>query len=331
MEFTIKQINEIIGGKVLGDENLIITGVSSIENSDEGDISFIKNEKFVSKVLETKASAVVSHRPIEETKKTLIIVDNPFLAFIKLLKVVSDIKQQQPRTIHPSATISKDSSIGSDVSIGANVVIGEKTQIGNNVTIYPNTFIGTNCKIGDDSTIYPNVTIREEVTIGNRVAIQSGTNIGDDGFGYLQIKGKHVKIPQVGTIEIGDDVAIGSNVTIARSALDKTVISSGVKIDNHSHIAHNVFIGEDTMLIAYAKISGGTKIGKNVMIAANASFIDNIEIGDNCIIGAASDVYKSLEAGSVVWGSPAKPHTLEKRIQVLIKKLPEIYKKTKDS
>ena len=331
MEFTIKQIQEIIGGKVLGDENLIITGVSSIENSDEGDISFIKNEKFVSKVLETKASAVVSHRPIEETKKTLIIVDNPFPAFIKLLKVISDQKQQRPRTIHPSAVISKDSSIGNNISVGANVVIDGNTQIGNNVTIYPNTFIGTNCKIGDDSIIYPNVTIREDVTIGKRVIIQSGANIGDDGFGYLQIEGKHVKIPQVGTVEIGDDVAIGSNVTIARSALDKTVISSGVKIDNHSHIAHNVFIGEDTMLIAYAKISGGTKVGKNVMIAADVSIIDNIEIGDNCIIGAASDVYNSLEAGSVVWGSPAKPHTLEKRIQVLIKKLPNIYKKIKES
>ncbi|MBS1259391.1 MAG: UDP-3-O-(3-hydroxymyristoyl)glucosamine N-acyltransferase [Candidatus Scalindua arabica] len=330
MEFTINQINEIIGGRVQGDENLIITGVSSIENSDEGDISFIKNEKLVSKVLETKASAIVTHRPIEKTKKTLIIVENPFLAFIKLLQVVSDIKQQQPRTIHPSATISENAPIGNNVSIGANVVIGGNTQIGNNVTIYPNTFIGTSCKIGDDSTIYPNVTIREDVTIGKRTIIQSGTSIGDDGFGYLQIKGKHVKIPQVGTIEIGDDVAIGSNVTIARAALDKTVISSGVKIDNHSHIAHNVFIGENTMLIGYTKVSGGTKIGKNVMIAADASFIDNIEIGDNCIIGAASDVYKSLEAGSIVWGSPAKPHTLEKRIQVLIKKLPEIYSKTKD-
>ncbi len=329
MEFTIKQINEIIGGKVLGDENLVITGVSSIENSDEGDISFIKNEKLVSKVLETKASAIVSHRPIEETKKTLIIVDNPFLAFIKLLKVISNKKQQQPRTIHPSATISKDSSIGNDISIGANVVIGRNTQIGNNVTIYPNTFIGTNCKIGDDTIIYPNVTIREEVTIGKRVIIQSGVSIGDDGFGYLQIKGKHVKIPQVGTIEIGDDVAIGSNVTIARAALDKTIISSGVKIDNHSHIAHNVFIGEDTMLIAYAKISGGVKVGRNVMIAGDVSITDHIEIGDNCIIGGASNVTKSLEAGSVVWGSPARPLTLEKRIQVLIKKLPDIYKKIK--
>jgi len=330
MEFTIKQISKIIDGKILGNDDLRITGVSSIENAEEGDISFIKNERFVSKVLQTKASAVVSHRPIEETKKTLIITDNPFFAFIKLLKIISDEKQQQPRTIHPSAVISKDSSIGNNISVGANVVIGEHTQIGHNATIFPNVFIGTNCKIGDDSIIYPNVTIREEVTIGKRVIIQSGASIGDDGFGFLQIKGKHVKIPQVGTIEIGDDVAIGSNVTIARAALDKTIISSGVKIDNHSHIAHNCTIGENTMLIAYAKLAGGVKIGKNVMIAEDVGITDHLEIGDNCMVGAASNVYKNLEPGSIVWGSPAKPITFEKRLQVLIKKLPDIYRKIKD-
>ena len=330
MEYTIKQISEIIGGNISGDENLSITGVSSIENAEEGDISFIKGEKLVSKVSDTKASAVVTHRAIDETKKTLIIVDNPFLAFIKLLQVISDQKQQRPRDIHPSAVISVESSIGDNISVGANVVIDGNTQIGRNVTIYPNVYIGTNCKIGDDSTIYANVTIREEVAIGNRAVIQSGASIGDDGFGYLQVKGKHVKIPQVGTIEIGDDVSIGSNVTIARAALDKTTIASGVKIDNHSHIAHNCTIGEDSMLIAYAKLAGGVKIGKNVMIAEDVGVTDHVVISDNCMVGAASNVYKSLEPGTVVWGSPAKPLTFEKRLQVLIKKLPDIYKKFKE-
>jgi UDP-3-O-[3-hydroxymyristoyl] glucosamine N-acyltransferase len=139
-----------------------------------------------------------------------------------------------------------------------------------------------------------------------------------------------VKIPQVGTIEIGDDVSIGSNVTIARAALDKTIISSGVKIDNHSHIAHNCTIGENSMLIAYAKLAGGVKIGKNVMIAEDVGVTDHVVIADNCMVGAASNVYKSLEPGSVVWGSPAKPIAFEKRLQVLIKKLPDIYRKTKD-
>jgi len=329
MKYTIKEVSSIIGGEVVGNDGLCITGVSSIENAEEGDISFIKNERFISKALNTKASAVVTHRPIDETDKTLIIVDDPFFSFIKLLQVISDKKQQRPRDIHPSAVISKDSSIGDNISVGANVVIEGNTQIGQNVTIYPNVYIGTSCKIGDNSIIYANVTIREEVTIGKRAVIQSGSSIGDDGFGYLQIKGKHVKIPQVGTIEIGDDVSIGSHVTIARAALDKTTIASGVKIDNHSQIAHNCTIGENSMLIAYAKLAGGVKIGKNVMIAEDVGVTDHVEIADNCMVGAASNVYKSLKPGSVVWGSPAKPITFEKRLQVLIKKLPDIYKKVK--
>lgn len=329
MKFTLKQINKIIDGKLHGNDNLLITGVSSIENSKEGDITFIKDERFVNRILKTEASAVVVHRPIKETDKALIIVDNPFLAFIKLLKLVSDQKLSQPRIIHQTAIVAKNTSLGNDISIGANVVIDENTKIGDNVTIYPNVFIGKKCEIGNCTTIFPNVTIREEVIIGKQVIIHSGTSIGDDGFGYLQIEGKHVKIPQVGTVEIGDDVEIGSNVTIARAALDKTIISNGVKIDNHSHIAHNVFIGEDTMLIAYAKIAGGAKVGKNVMIAEDVGITDHAVIGDNCMIGGGSKVYKSLKPGSVVWGSPAKPITLEKRIQVLIKKLPDIYDKIK--
>ncbi len=330
MKFTLKQINKIIGGKILGNSGLIITGVSSIENSQKGDITFIKDEKFVNKAFKTKASAIVVPGAIDQTKKSLIIVDQPFLAFTRLLKVISDRKQSQARAIHPSATIAKNASIGKRISIGANVVVDENTNLGDNVTIYPNVFIGKDCKIGNSSTIYPNVTIREDVTIGKRAIIHPGTTIGGDGFGYLQIKGKHVKIPQVGTIEIGDDVEIGSNVTIDRAALDKTIISNGVKIDNHSHIAHNVFIGEDTMLIAYAKIAGGAKIGKNVMIAEDVGITDHAVIGDNCAIGGGSNVYKSLGPGSVVWGSPAKPINLEKRIQVLIKKLPDICKRLKN-
>ncbi len=331
MKFTLKQINKIIDGKLHGNDNLLITGVSSIENSKKGDITFIKDERFVNRILKAEASAVVSHRSIKETDKALIIVDNPFLAFIKLLKLVSDQKLSQPRIIHQTAIVVKNTSLGNDISIGANVVIDENSKIGDNVTIYPNVFIGKNCRIGNCTTIFPNVTIREEVTIGKHVIIHSGTSIGDDGFGYLQIEGKHVKIPQVGTVEIGDDVEIGSNVTIARAALDKTIISNGVKIDNHSHIAHNVFIGEDTMLIAYAKIAGGAKVGKNVMIAEDVGITDHAVIGDNCMIGGGSNVYKSLKPGSVVWGSPAKPITLEKRIQVIIKKLPEIYDKIKNT
>lgn len=331
MKFTLQQINEIIDGELLGNRNTLITGVSSIDQSNEGDISFIKDETLINKIYTTKASAIVTHRSIKDTKKPLIVTKNPFLAFTKFLQVVSDKKKSQICAVHESAIIANTSFLGQNVSIGAHVVIDEETKIGNNVTLYPNVYIGKHCTIGDYSTIYPNVTIREDVQMGKRVIVHSGTTIGGDGFGYLQIKQKHVKIPQVGSVKIGDDVEIGSNVTIDRATLDKTIIGSGVKIDNHSHIAHNVVIGKNSMLIAYAKIAGGARIGKNVMIAEDVGITDHAVIGDNCIIGGGSNVYKSLEPGSVVWGSPAKPINLEKRIQVILKKLPAMYKKIKGS
>lgn len=324
MNYTLSQIQSIIGGKLIGDGNLRITGAGSIDNAAPGDITFVKDEAFAYKIHKTGASAVVVHRVVDGVKKPLIVVDNPFLAFTKFLTVISREKQKRPAGVHPTASISRNALIGKDISIGAYVVIEDNVKIGDRVTIYPNVFVGHDSAIEEDSLIYPSVTIREEVIIGKRVVIHAGTVIGDDGFGYLQVNGRHVKIPQVGTVEIGDDVEIGANVAIARAALDKTVIKRGVKIDNYSHIAHNVVIGEDSMLIAYAKIAGGAIIGKNVMIAEDVGITDHARIGDNCVIGGGSNVYKSLEPGSKVWGSPAKPINLEKRIQVLIKKLPQM-------
>lgn len=333
MDYTLSQIQSIIGGKLIGDDNLRITGVGGIDNATIGDITFVKDETYVDKIQKTEASAVVVHRRIDGVKKPLgfIVVDNPFLAFTKLLTVISSEKQKRLRGIHPTTIISRNASIGEDVSIGAYVVVEDNVKIGDNVTVYPNVFVGHNSTIGDDSVIYPNVTIREDVIIGKRAIIHAGTVIGDDGFGYLQVNGRHEKIPHVGTVEIGDDVEIGANVTIARAALNKTVIKRGVKIDNHSHIAHNVVIGEDSMLIAYAKIAGGAAIGKNVMIAEDVGITDHARIGDNCVIGGGSNVFKkNLEPGSIVWGSPAKPINLEKRIQALIKKLPQMMESLKE-
>ncbi|MCF6156431.1 MAG: UDP-3-O-(3-hydroxymyristoyl)glucosamine N-acyltransferase [Candidatus Brocadia sp.] len=325
MKFTLDEIQSVIGGKVIGNGDTCITGIASVEVAKEGDITFIKNDTLAPQAMASKASAIILHREIQALKKPQIVIENPYLAFTKFMEVVAKERYMRPIGIHPTAVISKAAIIGNDVSIGAHVVIEDNVRIGNYVTIYPNTFIGKESYLGDDTIIYANVSIRENSIIGKRVIIHCNSVIGDDGFGYLQIEKRHVKIPQIGAVEIGDDVEIGSMVTICRAALDKTIIGNGVKIDNHSHIAHNVTIGDNSMLIAYAKIAGSTKIGKHVLIAEDVGVTDHASIGDNCIIGGGSNVYKSLEAGSVVWGSPAKPITEEKRIQVLIKKLPEIY------
>ena len=325
MEYTLNKIQSIIGGKIIGNGDTIITDIASVETAKEGSITFIKEDTLIPQAMISRASAFVVHREIQALIKSQIVTENPFLAFAKFMDVVAKEKYMRPAGIHPTAIISKEAAIGKGVSIGAYVVIDDYVCIGNNVTIYPNAFVGKESRIGDDSIIYASVSVRENVTVGKRAIIHCNSVIGDDGFGYLQINGRHVKIPQVGAVEIGNDVEIGAMVTICRATLDKTIIGNGVKIDNHSHIAHNVTIGDDTMLIAYAKIAGSTKIGKNVMIAEDVGITDHVTIGDNCIVGGGSNVYKSLEPGSVVWGSPAKSINEEKRIQVLIKKLPEMY------
>lgn len=325
MKFTLNEIHAILGGKIIGDGNTCITGLASIEAAKEGDIAFVKNDVLVPQALTSRAAAIVIHREIQQLKKPQIILENPTLSFTKFLEIVAQERFKRQAGIHPTAVISKEATVGVGVSAGAHVVVEDGVTIGNYVAIYPNTFIGKGSRIGDNSVIYANVSIRENTIIGRRVTIHCNSVIGDDGFGYLQLKKKHVKIPQVGIVEIGDDVEIGAMVTICRAALDKTIIGNGVKIDNHSHIAHNVVIGDDTMLIAYAKIAGSAKIGKNVLIAEDVGITDHATIGDNCMIGGGSNVYKSLDAGSIVWGSPAKPIAEEKRIQVVIKKLPEIY------
>lgn len=329
MKYTLNQIQSIIGGKIFGEGKYLITGIASIENAREGDISFIKNDALIPKALSSQASALVVHREIPELKKPHIVIKNPFFAFTLLMDDAAKKRFARPAGTHPSAIISSSAAIGKGTFIGAYVVIEDNVVIGNNVVIYPHTFIGKDCKIGDDALIYANVSIREKCNIGKRAIIHCNSVIGDDGFGYLQIEKTHRKIPQIGTVEIGDDVEIGSMVTICRAAIDKTVIGNGVKIDNHSHIAHNVEIGDNTMLIGYAKIAGSAKIGKNVMVAEDVGITDHATIGDNCIIGGGSKVYKSLKPGAVVWGAPAKAINEEKRIQVLLRRLPEMYQSLK--
>jgi len=324
VKYRLSEIQAITGGELVGDPATVITGVASLGQAQEGDLSFVKSEKFVAQALQSRASALVAPKRLEGWSKPLLIAADPTVAFAAFLERIAAQKHAQRLGVHPSAIVGEGAKLGPQCSVGPHVVIGRDTIIGARVIIYPNVTIGDRCEIGEGTVIYSNVSIREEVKIGKRAIIQCNAVIGCDGFGFTQADGKHVKIPQVGAVEIGDDVEIGSNTTVARAALDKTIIGRGVKIDAHSHVAHNVVIGEDSMLVAYAKLSGGVKIGKGVMIAGDASFVQNIEIGDYCIIAAGAGVSHSLEPRSVVWGAPAKPMALEKRIQAILKKLPEL-------
>jgi len=325
MQKTLKEIAELIDGEVVGNGDTIITGVSGIKEAGEGDITFLANPKYFSLIEKTHASAIVTSPDVETAAKPIVRTENPSLAFAKIVSTFAPSQVKHPQGIHPTAIIGEDVTLGSDIAIGPYVVIEDEVSIGDKTIIYSGCFIGQHTKIGADTLVYPNVSIRERSTIGSRVIIHSGTVIGSDGFGFATIDGLHHKIPQIGTVEIGDDVEIGANVTIDRARFDKTVIGKGTKIDNLVQIAHNVLIGENSIIVAQVGISGSTTIGKNVILAGQVGVVGHITIGDNAIVMAQSGVSKSVPAQTTVWGYPAKPEKIAKQINACVHNLPRLY------
>jgi len=325
MQKTLKEIAEFIGGEVVGDANTVITGISGIKEASVGDITFLANPKYSPLINQTRASAVITSKDVASSPKPIIRTENPSLAFAKVISFIAPCETTHPGGIDFTVVIGKNVSLGKDVAIGAYAVIGDNVSIGDNTIIYAGCYVGHATKIGSDTLIYPNVSIRERITIGNRVIIHSGTVIGSDGFGFVALKGIHHKIPQIGTVQIGDDVEIGANVTIDRARFDKTIIGNGTKIDNLVQIAHNVIIGENSIIVSQAGISGSTVIGKNVTLAGQAGLVGHITIGDNAIVGAQAGVTKSVPEDTMVSGYPAKPHDRALKVNACVQNLPRLY------
>ncbi|MGD0336221.1 MAG: UDP-3-O-(3-hydroxymyristoyl)glucosamine N-acyltransferase [Candidatus Omnitrophota bacterium] len=325
MQKTIKEIARLVGGEIVGSGQVVITGAAGIKEAEKGDITFLANPKYLALLETTHASAVITSRDIKSAHVPIIYVDSPSLAFAQVISSFSPAGIKHPKGIHKTAIIGRGVSLGKNAAVGAYVVIEDNVSIGDETVVYSGSFIGHDSNIGSNNVIYANVSIRERVHIGNRVIIHSGAVIGSDGFGFATIEGRHHKIPQLGTVEVADDVEIGANVTIDRARFDKTVIGRGTKIDNLVHIAHNVVIGEDSIIVAQAGISGSTTIGKNVTIAGQAGLVGHITIGDGAILAAQAGVTKSVPANTTVSGYPAKPHDLAKRINACIQNLPKLY------
>ncbi len=326
---TLKEIAQLIDGEVVGNENAVITGISGIREAEDGDLTFLANSRYLNLLDVTKAAAVITSREITSASKPIIRTDNPSLAFAKLISLLLPAEQNHPSGIHPAAVIGKNVKLGRDIALQPYVVIDDEAEIGDRTIIYCGGYLGRRAKIGNDCLVYPNVTIREKVQIGDRVIIHSGTVIGSDGFGFITVNGAHHKIPQVGTVVIEDDVEIGANVTIDRARFGKTIIGRGTKIDNLVQIAHNVVVGENSIIIAQAGISGSTTIGKNVTIAGQAGLVGHITIGDNAVLAAQAGVTKSVPPNTCVSGYPAKPHEEAKRLNAFVSRLPEIAEELK--
>jgi UDP-3-O-[3-hydroxymyristoyl] glucosamine N-acyltransferase len=325
MKKTLKEIASFINGEIVGNGDTVITGVAGIEDAGAGDITFIAHPKYEAYLHKTEAAAIITSKDITQAVKPIIRVDNPSLAFVKIVSFILPSQENIPQGIHATAMIGKDVRLGKQVSLGPYVVIEDGVSIGDKTVIFGNSYIGHQSVIGRESLIYPNVSIREKVTIGNKVIIHSGTVVGSDGFGYVTVEGVHHKIPQVGTVIIEDDVEIGSNVSIDRARFDKTVIGAGTKIDNLVHIAHNCIIGKNCLIIAQVGISGSTSIGNNVILAGQVGLVGHIKVGNNSIVMAQSGVSKSLPDGSVVWGTPAKPANIAKRVSASMQQLPRLF------
>ncbi|MBM3250248.1 MAG: UDP-3-O-(3-hydroxymyristoyl)glucosamine N-acyltransferase [Candidatus Omnitrophica bacterium] len=327
MQKTLKEIARLIDGEVLGDDATLINGVAGIKEAVRGEITFVANPKYLPLIENTRASCVIVGRDCDTPKRPVIRVENPSLAFAKTVSMFSPGETTHPRGIHPAAIVGKDVTLGKNVSLGPYVVVEDGVKIGDNTTIYPGSFIGHHTAIGKDCLIYANVSIRERITIGERVIIHSGTVIGSDGFGFATIEGLHHKIPQIGTVEIGDDVEIGANVTIDRARFEKTVVGGGTKIDNLVQVAHNVVIGENSIIVAQAGISGSTVIGNSVTIAGQAGLVGHIRIGDGAVLAAQAGVTKSVPAHTMVSGYPARPHDKARRVNACVQNLPALYEK----
>ena len=308
MKFTAAQIAGILEGEVVGNPEAEVFKLSKIEEGTEGSLTFLANPKYTNYIYSTKATVTIVNNtfdPEQEITTTLIKVEDAYKSFSKLLEYYNQVKLMKSGIEQPSV-ISDGVTYGSDLYLGSFCYVGKNVTIGKNVKIYPNSFIGDNVTIGDNCVFFAGVRIYSETVIGNRCNIHSGTIIGSDGFGFApQEDGSYVKVPQIGNVIIEDDVEIGACTTVDRATLGSTIIRKGVKLDNHIQVAHNVEIGENTVIAAQTGIAGTTKIGKNCLIGGQVGFAGHLVIGDGVKIQAQSGIGKNLEAGEVVQGSPA--------------------------
>lgn len=327
MKITLGQIVEWVAGELTGDPDFAITGAGPLDSAGEGQIAFAEKGSRLKRIAETKAGAVIVPRDYNRPDMNLIRVDNPRMAFATVVGRL--YPQNRPDVgIHPSAVIGNRCTIGKDAAIAANVVLGDDVIVEDRVILDSNVVIGDQVRIGEDTRIYPNVYVGERCRIGRRVIIQAGTVIGSDGFGFVFDQGRHNKMPQVGIVQIDDDVEIGACNTIDRATLGKTWIKTGTKTDNLVQIAHNVIIGEHSVIVAQAGFAGSTTIGRYAIIAGQAGISGHITLGDQVTVGPQCGVHKSLESKQVVSGTTlAMPHRTWLRLQRVLPDLPGLYKR----
>lgn len=329
MKMTVGEIATLVGGTVSGDPEVVITGVNGIDEARPGDLCFVRSARYLANLNESNASAVLIKEAPDGLPISAIVVDSPDQCFAMVLKCFESSIQCHPKGIHPRAVVDDSAMLGEGVAVGACAVIEAGVTLGDNAIIYAGAYIGRNCQIGAGTIIYPNVTIREESAIGARCIIQSGAMIGSDGFGYANLGGTWVKIPQVGRVIIEDDVEIGSGTAVDRATFGETRVGKGTKIDNLVQIGHNVVIGEHCALAGMVGIAGSATLEDGVQIGASAGVRGHITVGKGATVAARGGAVRDVEPGSIVSGFPAIDHQEERRVLVAQRRVPELVRRVK--
>ena len=326
----IAEIAEWVAGEVEGDPSLPISGAAPLEAATPGQLSFVAFRKYIEQANGSAASALLVGKDFPASTKTLIRVENPLFAFLRVIERFFPPARTRPTPgVHPGASVHPSATLGDDVSVGPYVSIGPGAHIADRTVVLAGCFVGEGARVGCDSVLHANVTLGHECVLGDRVVVHSGTVIGSDGFGFVKQGGAYHKIPHLGRVVIEDDVEIGANCAIDRATFGETRIRKGVKLDNLIHVAHNVEIGEHTVIAAQTGISGSTEIGCRVTIGGQVGFVGHIQIGDESMFGAQAGVTKSIPPRTVVSGYPAKPHHLARREEAALRRLPELIKRVR--
>jgi UDP-3-O-[3-hydroxymyristoyl] glucosamine N-acyltransferase len=322
---TLQELADYLGGQAIGDSSVTITGLGTLDTAVAGQITFLANPRYAAKVETTNASAIVLTAAALTFGRNVIVVENPYLAFAKLLTLFT-VRPRPVKGVMAGASVGEGVTMGQEASVYPGAVIGDGVTIGDRVTLHPNVTIYDGVVIGDDVTLHAGVSVREGCRIGSRVTIHNGTIIGSDGFGYAPDGRSWFKIPQVGNVVIDNDVEIGANVTVDRAALETTRIGRGTKIDNLVQIAHNCMIGEDCVIVAQVGIAGSVTLGAHVTLGGQAAVADHVTIGDDVMISGQSGVFNNVAAGEILSGTPAISHKARLKSAAVYPHLPEMRK-----
>jgi UDP-3-O-[3-hydroxymyristoyl] glucosamine N-acyltransferase len=335
LSFSAQQIALMVQGKIEGDAAVSVNQFGKIESAQTGEISFLANPKYEDFLYQTQASIVIVNESLvlkQNITATLIRVPDAYAAFATLLTKYQELKTQNLTGIQSPSFISPNAKLGADHFIAAFAYVGEGVQIGNQVKIFPNVFIGEHVEIGNNVVLYPGVVIYADCVLGNNIIVHAGAIIGSDGFGFApNADGTYQKVPQIGNVIIEDHVEIGANTTIDRATIGSTIIKKGVKLDNLVQIAHNVEVGQNTVIAAQVGLSGSTKVGKGVMMGGQSGSAGHLSIADGVKVAARSGITKSIDkANSTITGFPAAEHSTALRAQIHLKNLPELEKRVKE-